>query len=393
MRVVGVHLVEVGDRVEAPGHVPDRLAGGNAEGAQHHGQRRGDLLAEADPVAEEELVDGVGARRQRRDVLRVVGVGADPVDERLHLVVGRGVVGGDRPGQGQHARVGVRQLHLLARDVRGERERAVVGPELRRGGGADLRIDRVDGPAAQTDGRDDGAVAGDVDLAGGEPQLARALRVEHEVRRRARDVEGLEVALPEGHVAERDRAGRTASSGASGCRGTGCDAVQLWPCHVSKVSPTQYEGRWALTCITSVLPRSPAQGRVEAGGEAEIAADADPAGRTAGTGQLRGHAGVAGEPSGDTDRAAGAGPGDERDPGRRRRAPGGRGRRRPPPSTSPPAPAPGPSPTCGPRRSPTSTFRSGPRGSSRPRPRRRGRSGGRSPARRPPPSGRPMRRA
>ncbi len=43
----------------------------------------------------------------------------------------------------------------------------------------------------------------------------------------------------------------------NGRRGTGWDAVQLWPCHVSKVSPTQYEGRWALTCITRASPRPP----------------------------------------------------------------------------------------------------------------------------------------
>ena len=43
----------------------------------------------------------------------------------------------------------------------------------------------------------------------------------------------------------------------NGRRGTVCDSVQLWPCHVSKVSPTQYEGRCALTCITRVLPRFP----------------------------------------------------------------------------------------------------------------------------------------
>ena len=42
-----------------------------------------------------------------------------------------------------------------------------------------------------------------------------------------------------------------------GTRGTGCDSVQLWPCQVSKVSPTQYEGRCARTCITRVLPRLP----------------------------------------------------------------------------------------------------------------------------------------
>ena len=150
--VVGVDLVEVGDRVEAPGHVAHRLAGGDAEGAQHHGQRGRDLLAEADPVAEEELVDGVGPGRQRRDVRRVVGVRADPVDERLHLVVGRGVAGGDRPGQRQHAGVGVRQLLLLLQRVGREGERAVVGPELRRGRRADLRIDGVDGPAAQSRG-------------------------------------------------------------------------------------------------------------------------------------------------------------------------------------------------------------------------------------------------
>ena len=34
-------------------------------------------------------------------------------------------------------------------------------------------------------------------------------------------------------------------------------SVQLSPCHVSKVSPTQYDGRWARTCSTSVFPRPP----------------------------------------------------------------------------------------------------------------------------------------
>ena len=43
----------------------------------------------------------------------------------------------------------------------------------------------------------------------------------------------------------------------NGRRGTGFDSVQLSPCQVSKVSPTQYEGRWALTCMTRALPRLP----------------------------------------------------------------------------------------------------------------------------------------
>ncbi len=63
MGIVGMDLVEVGDGVVAPGHVPDRLAGRDPERAQHHRQRRRDLLAEADAVAEEELVDRVGAGR------------------------------------------------------------------------------------------------------------------------------------------------------------------------------------------------------------------------------------------------------------------------------------------------------------------------------------------
>ena len=57
----------------------------------------------------------------------------------------------------------------------------------------------------------------------------------------------------------------------------------------------------------------PPQRRVQAGGEAEVAADANPAGRTAGAGQLGGDAGVAGEAPGDPDRAAGAGTVDEGD--------------------------------------------------------------------------------
>src|SRR6202044_1111098 len=40
-------------------------------------------------------------------------------------------------------------------------------------------------------------------------------------------------------------------------RGTGCDSLQLSPCQVSNVSPTQYEGRCALTCITRALPSVP----------------------------------------------------------------------------------------------------------------------------------------
>ena len=99
--VVGMDLVEVGDRVEAAGHVAHRLAGGDAEGAQHDGQRGRDLLAESHPVAEEELVHGVRPGRERRNVLRVVRVRADPADERLHLVVGRGVVGGHGARQGE----------------------------------------------------------------------------------------------------------------------------------------------------------------------------------------------------------------------------------------------------------------------------------------------------
>ena len=186
MGIVGMDLVQVGDRVEAPRHVPDRLASGNAERPQHHGKRGRDLLAEADPVAEEELVDGVGPGRQRRDVLRVVRVGADPVDEGLDLAVRRRVVRGDRPGQRQHAGVRVRQLLLLALDGGRQPDGAVVGPELRRRGGAHLRVDRVDGSGAQAERRDDGAVLVDVQLAGGEPQLVGALRMEHEIRRRAR---------------------------------------------------------------------------------------------------------------------------------------------------------------------------------------------------------------
>ena len=66
--VLGLDLVEVGDRVVAARDVADRLAGGDAEGAQHHGQRGRDLLAVARPVAEEELVHRVGPGGEGRDV-------------------------------------------------------------------------------------------------------------------------------------------------------------------------------------------------------------------------------------------------------------------------------------------------------------------------------------
>ena len=332
MGVAGVHLVEVGDRVEPARHVADRFPGGDPEGTQHHCERRRDLLAEADAVAEEELVDRVGAGRQGRDVLRVAGVGTDPMDERLHLVVGRGVAGRDRPRQGEDPRVGVRQLHLLARDVRREGIRAVVSTELRRRRRADLRVDRVDGPGAQSEGRDDGAVTGDVDLAGGEPQLARALGVEHEVRGRVGHVERLQVALPEGDVPERDRQDERRAL----AQGAARDRLGLRPAlALPRVEGLAHPVGRALgpdlhhQCVAEASPER----RVEAAGEPEVATDADPAGGTAGLRQLGCCAGVAGEPAGDADRTPRPGAGDERDPrrhdGRREdEEDGGRRRRR-----------------------------------------------------------------
>ena len=81
--VVGAHLVQVGDRVVGAGDVTDDFAGGNPEGSQHDSERRGDLLAEPDPVPEEKLVDGVGSRGQGRNVQGVTGVRAHPGDERF----------------------------------------------------------------------------------------------------------------------------------------------------------------------------------------------------------------------------------------------------------------------------------------------------------------------
>ena len=93
--VVGMHLIEVGDRVEAPGHVADGLTGGDAERCAASRRARWRSARRSRSGSEEEFVHGVGAGRQGRDVLRVVRVRADPVNERLHLVVGRRVVGGD----------------------------------------------------------------------------------------------------------------------------------------------------------------------------------------------------------------------------------------------------------------------------------------------------------
>ena len=197
----------------------------------------------------------------------------------------------------------------------GSAERAVVRPQLRRRGRAHLRIDRVDGSGAQTDGRDDRAVAGDVDLAGGEPQLlARSRRGRRgwpsgSRRRRSGD-----------RSARRARsrwrwAGRTVSSGATGAAAR---AVTPSSSALPRVEGLPHPVRGPLgpdLHHEGVAQASP-QGRVEAGGEAEIPADANPPGRGAGPRELRGHPGVAGEGPGHTDRAAAPGPRDEGDPGR-----------------------------------------------------------------------------
>ena len=181
-------VVEVGDGVVGPGHVPDRLAGRDADGAQHHRQRGGDLLAEPGAVAEEELVDGVLPRGQRRDVGGVVGVGADPGDQALRPCRRcRAAPAVTDSGQGLDPRVGVGELGVARRDGRagvaaGRRRVRAAAPAWacrRRTPPCRWR------PGPRPMGETMASWLGDEEVVGGEPHLVRGVGVEHQVGRAA----------------------------------------------------------------------------------------------------------------------------------------------------------------------------------------------------------------
>ena len=146
-----------------------------------------------------------------------------------------------------------------------------------------------------------------------------------------RDVEGLQVALPEGHVADGDRQdeGRALAQRPAVGRLRLRPALRRPTCRRSRPPSTTGAGPGP-ACTSGVAQASP-QRRVEAVGEAEVAADADPAGGAAGPGELgrRRRSRRRGRRGRRRSRRPRPGPG--RRPGTRRPAPAGRGRRRPPP--------------------------------------------------------------
>ena len=153
--------------------------------------------------------------------------------------------------------------------------------------------------------------------------------MEHEVGGGAGDVEGLEIALAERDLTDGDREdeGRTAPQRPLG-------PLRLRPAlALPRVEGLAHPVRRALgpDLQHERVPEAAAQRRVEAVGEAEVAADADPAGGAAGPGQLGGDPRIPRQPAGDADGAAGPGPGEERHPrrddGRREDEEDGRGRR------------------------------------------------------------------
>ena len=165
----------------------------------------------------------------------------------------------------------------------------------------------------------------------------------------------------------------------SGRRGTGFDSRPALT--IPRVEGLSHPVRGALGphLHDQGVAQVSAQRRVEAAGEAQVAADANPTGGAARPGELRHRARVAGETPGNADGAAAAGPRHEvdagRDDGRRENQEDsgrGRGRRHQRQHQTP-----GRDAAAAAGRRPH--FGEGPERSSRPTPRRRGRSGGRSP--------------
>ncbi len=89
-----------GGGVAFAGDVADDDPGGDAEGAQHHGHRRGDLFAVAAADPEQQVVDRVDPVGGGGVPPVVLHVGVEPVLEGGDLVVGRCRVGGDLAGEG-----------------------------------------------------------------------------------------------------------------------------------------------------------------------------------------------------------------------------------------------------------------------------------------------------
>ena len=210
--VLGLDLVEVGDRVVRPRHVADGLAGRDAEAAEHDDGGGRDLLAIAATAAEEEGVHGVGPGGQGRDLRGVAHVVGHPRLDGGDLGVGVGIgvtrgadAPGDRLGQRRHLGIGVGELQipggLVLPDAVGSRgtvhrRRCGGGFEHR---GTDRRVvghHGVDGPRAHGRVGGDRPVGRDREAAGLGVDPLGVVGVEDQVGAALGQVERLDVLGP-----------------------------------------------------------------------------------------------------------------------------------------------------------------------------------------------------
>ena len=271
--VVGVHLVQTGERVPGARRIAHREAGRHPGRPQQHHERGADLLAEPDPGVEQEVVDRVGPGPQRRDVERVAGVRRHPGLDGPYLVVRRGGAGGELDRQLAHA-VGQRRRQLqVARHLRGEQARRRGVRERRQPGRrevgpvADHRVARA---GIQQHARAHGAVGQHVDGRVAEVELRGRRRPEDDVRARPHHVVRLHEALAVVHV-ERAEAGqldgeRTGLRQRLAERAGPRTAVVA----VERLAPPEVGRRGADTHHERVVG-PPAHARVERVGEAEVA--------------------------------------------------------------------------------------------------------------------------
>ena len=97
MGVAGLHLVEAGKRIALARCIADAQPCRHPERTQHDHQRTRDLLAKADPLVEQEMIDRIGIGRQRGYIHRIRRVRSEPTLDRFHLAEQcRGAIGNRR---------------------------------------------------------------------------------------------------------------------------------------------------------------------------------------------------------------------------------------------------------------------------------------------------------